>query len=201
MATTGLAARPPLGRVLQTFTTRQSAPSIPSSTGPHQPRPFSTSQALCKRRYKTRDNSRLRGVSSIRRTGPREFLSVSNDPLPQPSREVPPVAVDPNHGLWEFFYSKKLLLTPRDDTAHGRAWTVEELRQKSWEDLHKLWWVCVKERNRIATATHTRKRLEIGFGAHESTTRDDEVGGPIPLYFDIPYACTQAYMALLYLPI
>jgi len=114
-------------------------------------------------------------VSPLRRTGPRELFSVSDEPIPEPNLELPPVEVDPDHGLWDFFSDKKLLMTPEQTKAHGRSWTVEELRAKSWDDLHKLWWVSVKERNRIATSIYSRRHHKIGFGDQEAEERDQVV--------------------------
>lgn len=42
---------------------------------------------------------------------------------------------------------------------------------KSWDDLHKLWWVCAKELNIMATQKLEHTRLKAGDGAHEARGR------------------------------
>ncbi|KAI0525913.1 mitochondrial 39-S ribosomal protein L47 (MRP-L47)-domain-containing protein [Xylaria bambusicola] len=123
-----------------------------------------------------RDNNRLRGLSSIYRSGTRFRMNIDKSEVPKPAEYKPKIEVDPNHGLWDFFYTKdKPLLTPEETVEHGRGWTVEELRHKSWEDLHKLWWACVKEQNRLATAWREYKRLKLMNGEQEGEVRVGEV--------------------------
>ena len=86
------------------------------------------------------------------------------------------VEVDPDHGLWEFFNEEReVLQTPVAVNAHGRAWSVAELRLRDWDDLHKLWWVCVKEGNRINTMEAEGKRVKAGHGEYEAFTRVETV--------------------------
>lgn len=64
------------------------------------------------------------------------------------------------------------------DFEAGRPWSIQELRGKSWDDLHCLWWVCAKERNRLATSGLERDRLKAGYGEAESIERERTVWFP-----------------------
>jgi large subunit ribosomal protein L47 len=56
----------------------------------------------------------------------------------------------------EFIEIKK----PNEFIATGRAWTACDLRKKSFEDLHKLWYVLYKERNLLLSEKQKTRRAQ-----------------------------------------
>ncbi|KAL8643437.1 MAG: hypothetical protein Q9226_008375 [Calogaya cf. arnoldii] len=158
---------------------------------------FSTSSPAAQRKTKNKYAPHPnRGVSALRRTGLRHRVEMDQYPLPVPvldPEKRSKVAVDDKHGLWGFFRpDKKALNTPAETAAFGRPWVVEELRHKSWEDLHSLWWVCCKERNLLATQAYERERLKAGYGEAELLERDRAVRQTQKA---IKHALTERYYA------
>lgn len=146
-------------------------------------RAFSTTP-ICARR--TRDHNKNRGVSFLRATGFRKRQPQLYGGPPENRKFLPkPVLdmaqhekpeVDKDHGLWEFFSKKRESLTfGQDERLIGRQWSMPELRSKSWEELHKLWWVCFKDRSRVATSMKERSRLDLLHGQGDFGERMDMV--------------------------
>ncbi|KAL8188057.1 UNVERIFIED_CONTAM: hypothetical protein K2H54_060616 [Gekko kuhli] len=65
----------------------------------------------------------------------------------------------PLKGLEEFFDDPKNW--GETEIKSGDSWTVEQLRGKSSEDLHKLWYVLLKERNMLLTLEQESKRQRL----------------------------------------
>lgn len=54
-----------------------------------------------------------------------------------------------SHPLWQFFGDKQYLRPPADVREAGEAWSIPQLRRKSFDDLHTLWYVCLRELNAL----------------------------------------------------
>ncbi|XP_069329001.1 large ribosomal subunit protein uL29m isoform X1 [Eulemur rufifrons] len=62
-------------------------------------------------------------------------------------------------GLEEFFDDPKNW--GEEKVKSGASWTCQQLRNKSNEDLHKLWYVLLKERNMLLTLEQEAKRQSL----------------------------------------
>ena len=86
----------------------------------------------------TKDRNRKRGVSALRRTGPKYTLPVSKEPLPEPvldpKKRSKPVG-NKKHGLWDFFdKDQKPFGEPETVAHHGKMF----LRDGGEQEADKL---------------------------------------------------------------
>ncbi|XP_015115688.1 39S ribosomal protein L47, mitochondrial [Diachasma alloeum] len=87
-------------------------------------------------------------------------LSVNSRIIPPTASLIPRICPQnsystkppPPHPLMAFFDDKKNWGQTTVKT--GRSWKLDELRIKSNEDLHKLWYILLKERNMLMTMEH-----------------------------------------------
>ncbi|KAI9341918.1 mitochondrial 39-S ribosomal protein L47 (MRP-L47)-domain-containing protein [Obelidium mucronatum] len=66
-------------------------------------------------------------------------------------------------GLLDFFDSEKGWYWSESDPKTGRGWTCAELRTKSFDDLHKLWWICIKEQNKLLSQKDEARMFKVIF--------------------------------------
>ncbi|EDV23829.1 39S ribosomal protein L47, mitochondrial [Trichoplax sp. H2] len=64
-------------------------------------------------------------------------------------------------GLKEFLPQKGDLPDEDGKLIIGRSWRASELRVKSFEDLLKLWYVLLKEKNMLLTLQHEARRQRV----------------------------------------
>ncbi|RKP40339.1 mitochondrial 39-S ribosomal protein L47 (MRP-L47)-domain-containing protein [Dimargaris cristalligena] len=70
----------------------------------------------------------------------------------------------------EEFYENGIAL-PKDKTVTGRAWLAAELRNKSFEDLQKIWIVLLKERNLLSTQREEARAMKLQKEHFTNTSR------------------------------
>ncbi|XP_053566140.1 39S ribosomal protein L47, mitochondrial [Bombina bombina] len=77
-----------------------------------------------------------------------------------------------SNGLEEFFDDPKNW--GEKTVKSGDAWTEEQLRGKSNEDLHKLWYVLLKEKNMLLTLEQESKRQRLAMPSPERLTKVED---------------------------
>lgn len=86
--------------------------------------------------------------------------------------------VSPTHPLWAFFpQGSELKLCFRDSTEIQevtlRAWTMAELRRKSFDDLHCIWYEALKERNVVGREIRLAQSIQYdGVNKHVEIDED-----------------------------
>ncbi|XP_063890063.1 large ribosomal subunit protein uL29m-like [Scylla paramamosain] len=96
-----------------------------------------------------------------------------------------------HRGLMEFFDNEKNW--GETEVKVGRSWRIEELRIKSNEDLHKLWFVLLKEKNMLLTMEHA---CEEEYQVFPNPERIDKVEESMKNLEDVVKERNRAYWLL-----
>jgi hypothetical protein len=84
------------------------------------------------------------------------------------------------NSLMEFFDVDKNWT--EEKVKHGREWRIDELRLKSNVDLHKLWFVLLKERNMLLTMEEACKVAHESFPSPERIAKVDIAQQHLPTF-------------------
>jgi large subunit ribosomal protein L47 len=84
----------------------------------------------------------------------RNFVRTSTNAFVAPAKRNFGNTFTCNKGFEDFYDQLK----PEEVMSAGRAWIAADLRKKSFNDLHALWWVLYKERNLLLTLRQTTRQ-------------------------------------------
>lgn len=61
------------------------------------------------------------------------------------------------------------------DFLPGNEWDIHSLRRKNWDDLHELWWVLCRERNRLLTSSVEYRKYRLHDAMETTSSRYKKV--------------------------